>query len=105
LPPARGLYPNHSVLRESEPAEIQIVGLPYEEVSEEERKEVMVILSTTYENRAFDSLTLAEIYGCDNITDNCCILTEDGKVLAFKRKGGQNEFTRIRKQDRIEATA
>ena len=65
----------------------------------------MVILSTTYENRAFDSLTLAEIYGCDNITDNCCILTEDGKVLAFKRKGGNNEFTRIRKQDRIETAA
>ncbi len=65
----------------------------------------MVILSTTYENRSFESLTMAELYGCDNITDNCCILTEDGKVLAFKRKGGNNEFTRIRKQDRIEATA
>ena len=65
----------------------------------------MVILSTTYENRAFDSLPLAEIYGVERIKDNCCILTEDGKVLAYKRKGGENVFTRIRKQDRIEATA
>jgi hypothetical protein len=92
-------------LRKSEPAEIQIVCLSYEEVSEEERSKVMVILSTTYENRAFDSLTLAEIYGCENIIDNCCILTEDGRVLAFKRKGGDNVFTRIRKQDRIETPA
>ena len=65
----------------------------------------MVILSTTYENRAFDSLTLAEIYGVENIVDNCCILTEDGRVLAFKRKGGDNVFTRIRKQDRLETPA
>lgn len=65
----------------------------------------MVILSTTYENRSFDSLALAEIYGCENITDNCCILTEDGRVLAFKRKGGNNEFTRIRKSDRLETPA
>jgi hypothetical protein len=65
----------------------------------------MVILSTTYENRRFESLTLAEIYGCDNIKDNCCILTEDGRVLAFKRKGGPNEFTRIRKSDCIATTA
>lgn len=65
----------------------------------------MVILSTTYENRSFESLAMAELYGCENITDNCCILTEDGRVLAFKRKGGNNEFTRIRKQDRIETPA
>ena len=65
----------------------------------------MVILSTTYENRSFYSLTLAEIYGVENIVDNCCILTEDGRVLAFKRKGGQNEFTRIRKQDCLDTAA
>lgn len=65
----------------------------------------MVILSTTYENRRFESLTLAEIYGCDKIKDNCCILTEDGRVLAFKRKGGPNEFTRIRKSDCITTPA
>jgi hypothetical protein len=61
----------------------------------------MVILSTTYENRAFDSLSLAEIYGVERIRDNCCILSEDGKVLAYKRKGGENVFTRI-KRDEIE---
>jgi hypothetical protein len=109
LPPTRGLYPNHSLLRKSEPAEIHVIRVSKstttEEVIEEERIEVMVILSTTYENRAFDSLTLAEIYGCENIIDNCCILTEDGRVLAFKRKGGDNVFTRIRKQDRIETPA
>jgi len=57
----------------------------------------MVILSTTYENRAFDSLPLAEIYGVERIKDNCCIMTEDGKVLSYKRKGGTNEFTRIKR--------
>jgi hypothetical protein len=56
----------------------------------------MVILSTTYENRAFDSLILAEIYGIEKIKDNCCILSDDGKVLAYKRKGGENVFTRIK---------
>jgi hypothetical protein len=40
----------------------------------------MVILSTTYENRAFDSLPLAEIYGVERIKDNCCILTEDSVI-------------------------
>lgn len=59
----------------------------------------MVILATTYENRAFDSLPLAEIYGVERIKDNCCILTEDGKVLAYKRKGGENVFTRIRRDE------
>jgi len=59
----------------------------------------MVILSTTYENRAFDSLSLAEIYGVERIKDNCCILTEDGKVLAYKRKGGENVFTRIKREE------
>jgi hypothetical protein len=59
----------------------------------------MVILSTTYENRAFDSLPLAEIYGVEHIKDNCCILTEDGKVLAYKRKGGTNVFTRIKREE------
>lgn len=57
----------------------------------------MVILSTTYENRAFESLPLAEQYGVENITDNCCILSEGGKVLSFKRKGGENAFKRIAK--------
>jgi len=61
----------------------------------------MVILSTTYENRAFESLALAEIYGCENITDNCCILSESGMVLAFKRKGDENVFKRIRKCDQL----
>lgn len=65
----------------------------------------MVILSTTYENRSFESLTMAELYGCENITDNCCILTEDGRVLSFKRKGGKNEFTRIRKSDCLDTAA
>lgn len=65
----------------------------------------MVILSTTYENRSFESLAMAELYGCENITDNCCILTEDGRMLAFKRKGGENVFTRIRKQDCLETAA
>ncbi len=60
----------------------------------------MVILSTTYENRAFDSLPLAEIYGIERIKDNCCILTEDGKVLSYKRKGGVNEFTRIKREEK-----
>ena len=60
----------------------------------------MVILSTTYENRAFDSLSLAEIYGVERIKDNCCILSEDGKVLAYKRKGGENVFTRIKRDER-----
>jgi hypothetical protein len=60
----------------------------------------MVILSTTYENRAFDSLPLAEIYGIERIKDNCCILTEDGKVLSYKRKGGVNEFTRIQREEK-----
>ena len=59
----------------------------------------MVILSTTYENRAFDSLPLAEIYGVERIKDNCCILTEDGRVLSYKRKGGENVFTRIKRDD------
>ena len=64
----------------------------------------MVILSTTYENRSFESLAMAELYGIENITDNCCILTQDGRVLAFKRKG-QNEFTRIRKSDCLDTAA
>lgn len=57
----------------------------------------MVILSTTYENRSFESLPLAEQYGVESITDNCCILSECGKVLSFKRKGGENAFKRIAK--------
>lgn len=59
----------------------------------------MVILSTTYENRAFDSLPLAEIYGVERIKDNCCILSECGKVLAYKRKGVENVFTRIKRDE------
>lgn len=57
----------------------------------------MVILSTTYENRSFASLPLAEEYGIENIVDNCCILSESGNVLSFKKKGGENVFKRITK--------
>ena len=60
----------------------------------------MVILSTTYENQAFDSLSLAEIYGIERIKDNCCILSKDGKVLAYKRKGGENVFTHIKREEK-----
>ncbi len=35
----------------------------------------MVILSTTYENRAFDSLTLAEIYGIAKYKKNNIIIS------------------------------
>ena len=54
----------------------------------------MVILSTTHRNMAFDSLRIAELHGIEHITDNVCVLSEDGKVLSFKRKG-QPDFTRI----------
>jgi hypothetical protein len=46
---------------------------------------------------AFDSLRIAELHGIEHITDNVCVLSEDGKVLSFKRKG-QPDFTRITKQ-------
>jgi hypothetical protein len=55
----------------------------------------MVILSTAFSNRAFESLPVAEQYGIECIKDNCCILSESGKVLSYKRKGGENAFTRI----------
>lgn len=61
----------------------------------------MVILSTTYENRAFPSLALAEIFAKERIADNCCILSESGKVLSFRRKGDE-EFKRIRAIDIVE---
>jgi len=58
---------------------------------------IHVILSTASKNTTFENLRMAELYGMENVTENCCILSSTGKVLSFKRKG-EKEFTRITKQ-------
>ena len=57
-----------------------------------------VKLSTASQDITFESLAMAEIYGMENIKQNCCIVSKRGKVLSFKRKG-DDRFTRITKQD------
>jgi hypothetical protein len=57
----------------------------------------MVTLSTVNRNYQFQSLILAELYGVEHIKENCCIRSELGNVLAFKRKS-QDKFTRTTKQ-------
>jgi hypothetical protein len=63
----------------------------------EERIMTFVKLSTASQDITFESLAMAEIYGMENIKQNCCIVSKCGKVLSFKRKGDA-AFTRITKR-------
>jgi hypothetical protein len=70
--------------------------------SSQSRKEgyLMVTLSTASQNITFENVAMAEIYAIEKITQNCCILSNSGKVLSFKRKEDE-AFTRIAKQTHI----
>jgi hypothetical protein len=58
---------------------------------------IYVVLSTAFKNRTFQNIRMAELYAMENVTENCCVLSSNGKVLSFKRRG-EKQFTRITKQ-------